>query len=76
MSSSPGVAASMSSFLICLRSKELIFFTYYPSYIFRGWDIFFAKNYNTLKNFTRVNSSIELTQFMKSIGSIHDLSYI
>ena len=32
--------------------------------------------YNTPKNFSRLKSSIEPAQFMKSIGSIHDLSYI
>ena len=31
---------------------------------------------DTLKNATRVKSSIELGQIMKSLGSIHDFSYI
>ncbi len=32
--------------------------------------------HNTPKNATRVKSSIELAQVMKSLGSFHDFSYI
>jgi hypothetical protein len=32
--------------------------------------------HNTPKNATRVKSSIDLAQVMKSLGSIHDFSYI
>ena len=35
-----------------------------------------ASQYNTLKNFNRLKSSIEPAQVMNSAGSSHELSYI